>query len=106
MVASVGGWEYATIWYPTLVASSPADLYPRPPSHAQIQPSYHQVLTERPISEIRQICLGTWTSKMPKRMDPLLPILFTLGDWAITLGTSGGPVVFMVFGSPDLKGPM
>ena len=30
---------------------------------------------------------STWTSKMPKRMDPVLPILSILGYWADVLGT-------------------
>ena len=28
----------------------------------------------------------TWTSKRPKMMDPILPVLSILGYWAITLG--------------------
>ena len=33
----------------------------------------------------------TWTSKMPKIMDPVLPKLSIVGYWAIILGTFGGP---------------
>ena len=34
---------------------------------------------------------GYRTSKVPKTMDPVLPILSLLGYWAITSGTLGGP---------------
>ena len=34
---------------------------------------------------------STWTSKMAKIMDPILPILAILGYWAIILGSFGGP---------------
>ena len=37
------------------------------------------------------ICAFTWTSKMAKIMDPILPILSILGYWAIILGSFGGP---------------
>ena len=38
----------------------------------------------------------TWTSRMPNIIDPMilfniLPILSTLGSWAILLGTLAGP---------------
>ena len=33
----------------------------------------------------------TWTSKMAKIMDPILPILSMLGYWASILGSFGGP---------------
>ena len=33
----------------------------------------------------------TWTSKMAKLMDPILPILSILGYWSIILGSFGGP---------------
>ena len=36
-------------------------------------------------------CGSTWTSKMPKIMDPILPVVSGLGCWAIILGTFGGP---------------
>ena len=37
------------------------------------------------------IMVYTWTSKMAKIMDPILPILSILGYWAIILGSFGGP---------------
>ena len=33
----------------------------------------------------------TWTSKMAKIMDPILPTLCILGYWHIILGSFGGP---------------
>ena len=47
-------------------------------------------------SSLRQ----TWTSKMAKIMDPILPILSSLGYWAIIWGSFGGPrrQVFWVLG--------
>ena len=40
---------------------------------------------------------STWTFKMPKRIDPMLPILSVLGCWAIILGTFGGPGTWLLF---------
>ena len=33
----------------------------------------------------------SWTSKMAKMMDPILPIVSILRYWAIILGSFGGP---------------
>ena len=45
----------------------------------------------------------TWTSKMPRIMDPILPILSILGYWAIILGTLGGPGTALQVRAQPLK---
>ena len=47
-------------------------------------------LTEFPQTRVPRHDI-TWTSKMAKIMDPILPILSVLRCWAIILGSFGGP---------------
>ena len=44
---------------------------------------------------------GTWTSKMAKTMDPILPIVSVLGYWATVLGSFGGPGRCLLFECSD-----
>ena len=44
-----------------------------------------------PKGQARKYKASTWTSKMAKIIDPILPVLSILGYWAIILGSFGGP---------------
>ena len=41
--------------------------------------------------------VATWTSKMAKTMDPILPVLSMLEYWAMILGSFGGPGTYYSF---------
>ena len=43
-----------------------------------------------PCVGVNNLIWYTWTSKTASRMDPILPVLFLLVDWAIVSGTLGG----------------